>query len=58
MDLVPRRWAFFGIPLPTALLPQGRSYESAQDGAFHFNVQFKTPLTGLIAAYEGRLTKQ
>lgn len=58
LDLIPRRWAFLGIPMPTAFLPQGRSFESAQGGTFTFNVQFKTPLTGLIAAYEGTLTKQ
>ncbi len=57
LDLVPRRWAFLGLPLPTALLPQGRSYESAPEGKFTFDVQFKTPLTGLIAAYLGTLTK-
>ncbi len=58
LDLIPRRWAILGIPMPTALLPQGRSFESAPDGTFTFDVQFKTPLTGLIAAYKGTLTKQ
>lgn len=58
VDLIPRRWSVLGIPMPTALLPQGRSYEAASDGTFHFDVQFKTPLTGLIAAYKGTLTKQ
>lgn len=57
LDLIPRRWAFLGLPLPTALLPQGRSFESAPDGTFAFDVQFKTPLTGLIAAYKGTLTR-
>ncbi|MEJ6709855.1 MAG: DUF4166 domain-containing protein, partial [Amylibacter sp.] len=58
LDLIPRRWAFLSMPMPTAHLPQGRSFESAHDDTFTFNVQFKTPLTGLIATYQGTLAKQ
>ena len=57
LDLIPRRWSLLGIPLPKALLPQGRSYESAHDGVFTFDVTFKTPFTGPIATYSGQLTK-
>jgi hypothetical protein len=58
LDLIPRRWSLLGIPMPTALLPQGRSFESAPNGDFTFDVQFKTPVTGLIAAYKGTLKQQ
>lgn len=55
LDLIPRHWSFLGLPLPKTLLPQGRSFETTQNGTFCFDVQFKTPLTGLIAAYQGQL---
>lgn len=52
---VPRRWTCFGIPLPKALLPAGRSYETEKEGQFCFNIEITAPLIGLIVAYEGRI---
>jgi Domain of unknown function (DUF4166)/Saccharopine dehydrogenase NADP binding domain len=53
--LVPRRWAFLGIPLPKAFLPGGRSFETEKDGQFCFDVEISAPLIGLIVAYKGIL---
>jgi Domain of unknown function (DUF4166)/Saccharopine dehydrogenase NADP binding domain len=53
--LVPRRWAFLGIPLPKAFLPGGRSFETEKDGQFCFDVEISAPLIGLIVAYKGVL---
>ncbi|HEX6843100.1 MAG TPA: DUF4166 domain-containing protein, partial [Stellaceae bacterium] len=44
--------------LPAAWAPRGDAYESAQDGRFHFDVEIRHPLTGLIAAYRGWLVPQ
>ncbi len=52
---VPRRWRIGPIPLPTALLPRGDSFEQVKDGLFAFNVRVEMPMIGLIAAYEGTL---
>jgi hypothetical protein len=56
--LVPRRWNCFGIPLPKALLPRGRSFETEKDGRFCFDVEISAPLVGLIVAYNGTLEPQ
>ncbi len=53
--LIPRRWSCFGIPLPKALLPNGRSFETEIDGLFNFDVEISAPLAGLIVAYKGVL---
>ncbi len=53
--LVPRRWRLFGIPMPSALVPRGSSFESEEDGEFCFNVSIQLPLVGLVVAYRGRL---
>jgi hypothetical protein len=53
--LVPRRWSLFGVPLPKALMPGGTSFEAEIDGRFHFNVEIRVPLLGLIVAYQGWL---
>lgn len=55
LHLVPRRWSAFGVPMPKALLPHGRSFETEEDGRFRFEVEISTPLTGLIVAYRGQL---
>jgi hypothetical protein len=55
MRLVVRRWSVFGIPLPLVLAPRGDSYEFADDGRFHFHVEIRHPLAGLIVAYHGWL---
>lgn len=55
LHLVARRWSCLGIPLPTALLPSGRTFETERDGRFVFDVEIAAPLVGLIAAYRGTL---
>lgn len=53
--LIPRRWSFLGLPLPTKLLPAGNSFEAQEGGKFRFDVEISVPGIGLIAAYEGEL---
>ena len=53
--LIPRRWSMLGIPMPRLLLPKGTSFESEEDGRFHFNITIAIPLVGLVTAYEGFL---
>jgi hypothetical protein len=55
LRLVVRRWSLFGIPLPLWLAPQGDSYEYEADGKFHFHVEIRQRLTGLIVGYQGWL---
>jgi hypothetical protein len=55
MRLVVRGWSVFGIPLPRALAPVGDAYESAEDGRFHFHVEIRLPVIGLIVGYRGWL---
>lgn len=55
LRLVIRRWSVFGIPLPHALAPFGSAYECAEDGRFHFHVEIRLPLIGLIVGYRGWL---
>lgn len=55
LHLIPRRWTFFGLPLPSFLLPNGASFECEKDGVFNFNVTIKAPIIGRIVAYQGWL---
>lgn len=55
LQLVTRRWSCLGIPLPKALLPGGRTFETERDGRFIFDVEIAAPVIGLIAAYRGSL---
>jgi hypothetical protein len=55
LRLVVRRWSLLGVPLPPALAPFGTAFESAEGGRFHFHVEIKAPLTGLIVRYQGWL---
>jgi hypothetical protein len=55
LRLVLRRWSAFGVPLPMWLGPRSDSYESTEDGRFHFHVEISHPLTGLIVRYRGWL---
>jgi hypothetical protein len=57
LRLVLRRWSAFGVPLPMWLCPRSASYESAEDGRFHFHVEISHPLTGLIVRYRGWLVR-
>ena len=56
MQLVVRRWSAFGVPLPVALAPCGETYESGENGRFHFHVEIGHRLVGLIVRYRGWLT--
>jgi len=55
MRLVLRRWTVFGVPLPMWLCPRSDSYETAEDGRFHFHVEISHALTGLMVRYRGWL---
>ena len=55
---IPRRWRIGPLPLPSALLPKGNSFERVRDGMFAFDVRVEAPIIGLIAAYQGTLHKQ
>lgn len=53
--LVPRRWSCLGMPLPSWLLPRGKTFETEKNGAFCFEVEILAPVIGLIVAYSGEL---
>jgi len=55
LRLIVRGWSIFRIPLPRALAPFGSAYESAEDGRFHFHVEIRLPVIGLIVRYRGWL---
>ena len=55
LDLVLRRWSLCGLPLPLWAAPQSIAFESAEQGRFHFHVEIRHPLTGLIVRYRGWL---
>ncbi|MDJ0905721.1 MAG: DUF4166 domain-containing protein [Woeseiaceae bacterium] len=55
---VPRRWRVGPVPLPSALLPGGDTFECEHDGLFAFDVRVEVPIIGLVAAYRGTLQKQ
>jgi len=53
--LVVRRWSLWGLPLPLLLAPGGDSYEMVIDDRFHFHVEIRHRLIGLIVNYRGWL---
>ncbi len=55
LNLVMRRWSFFGIPLPRGLAPRGDSYEFEKDNRFCFDVEIRLPLAGFVIRYQGYL---
>ena len=55
LRLLMRGWRLYGLPLPAMLAPRADAYESAQDGRFHFYVEVRQPLVGLIVRYRGWL---
>ena len=57
LKLVMRRWSAFGIPLPMVLGPKGQTFESAQDGVFHFHVEIRFAWCGPVVAYRGWLKR-
>ena len=58
MQLVIRQWSAFGIPLPRFFMPIGNTFESAEDGKFHFHVEIGFAWTGLIVRYRGWLERK
>ena len=52
---VVRRWSVLGLPLPLFLAPGGDSHEMAVDDRFHFHVEIRHRLIGLIVSYRGWL---
>jgi len=57
LHLVTRRWSLFGVPLPPAWAPTGDSFETVIDDRFHFHVEIRHPICGLIVRYAGWLTR-
>lgn len=57
LRLVLRSWRFLGVPMPMALCPRSESYETVQDGRFHFHVRISHPMVGVIVHYQGWLEK-
>ena len=55
LRLVVRRWSAFGIPMPAFLAPTGEAFERVEHGCFHFHVEIRLPLAGLIVRYRGWL---
>jgi hypothetical protein len=55
LSFVVRNWTMFGIPLPRILAPMGTAFEREVDGRFHFHVEIKLPVIGLIVRYQGWL---
>jgi hypothetical protein len=55
LRLVVRRWSLWGLPLPLILASAGDSYEAVIDDRFHFHVEIRHRLIGLIVGYHGWL---
>ena len=55
LRLVIRSWDFLSLPLPLFLAPQGDTHETEQVTKFHFHVEIKLPIVGLIVRYQGWL---
>jgi hypothetical protein len=50
-----RRFRFCGIALPRRLGPTTSTFESVENGLFHFDVEIGHPLVGRIVRYRGAL---
>jgi Domain of unknown function (DUF4166)/Saccharopine dehydrogenase NADP binding domain len=55
LSLMMRRGSAFGVPIPLWLCPAIEAYEHVEDGKFHFHVEIRHRLTGLIVRYRGWL---
>jgi hypothetical protein len=55
LSFVVRGWSLWGMPLPRLMAPGGPSYETAVGDRFHFHIEIRQRLIGLIVAYRGRL---
>lgn len=58
LQMIPTRWAVFGISLPKRLWPTIIGQESELDGRFQFLVEAVMPLCGLVVRYKGYLARQ
>ena len=47
-----------GVPLPRLLHPSVRTFECERDGRYHFEVEARLPLFGLLVRYSGWLERQ
>ena len=56
LNYLVRRWTLFGIPLPNAIGPRAMAVESVEQGRFHFDVEIRHALCGLIVRYRGTLS--
>jgi hypothetical protein len=50
-----RRWSILGVPMPQWLCPRSDTFESVEDGTFHFRIEIRHPWAGLVVAYRGWL---
>ncbi len=57
LRILPRRWSLLGLPLPTALMPRGDSYERQDGDRFRFHVEIGLPLFGPVVCYDGWLRR-
>ncbi len=53
-----RTWSLLGVPLPSALVPNGIASEREENGRFHFDVDIAAPLIGSIVHYRGWLVQR
>jgi hypothetical protein len=49
------RFRVLGVPLPGLLHPAVRTFECERDGRYHFEVEARLPLIGLLVRYAGWL---
>ena len=52
-----RRWWIGPVPMPLRLAPRIRGFEEARTDGFHFDVEIRLLLVGLLTRYRGRLTR-
>ncbi|APW42234.1 SDR family oxidoreductase [Rhodoferax saidenbachensis] len=55
LNFVVRNWSFFGLSMPRSWAPFGDSYECEKAEMFHFHVEIRHPLLGLVVRYVGYL---
>jgi hypothetical protein len=57
LDFIVRSWKVGPIPLPARWAPSGNACEYSVDGKFHFHIEIRHPMTGLIVKYSGFLVR-
>ena len=57
LALILRGVRVFGVPLPRFAHPSVRTFESARDGRYAFEVEGSLPLAGMIVRYAGWLER-